>query len=397
MRTVLKAVLALGLLLACAAGLHLATAGVDVPAGPESRVLLRPGPFDIGVLEVDFVDESRVTRPNREFPGQAERRLESTVWYPAGADGDVARRGRPRPGFPLIVYSHGFRSARSEGRYLARHFASHGYVFVAADFPLTGHSSPGGPRLDDVAHQPGDVRHLIDRLLGWSADPDHDFSGAVDGSRVGAMGLSLGGMTSTLVGFHSDLRDPRVAAVVSIAGPSVMFTPAFFETADLPFLMIAGDEDAVVDYEANAASLPARAPGAGLVTLRAGSHIGFAEIARYLFRWAANVDNFACRRLLAVLADRSPEGAFAGLGGLDQGVDQSRTSEICDPLPTARTMRPARQQMLTTLAAFGFFQSRFAGDPAVRRRAGRYLATTLAEENGDASVRLPSLHARTVG
>ena len=118
------AVLAFGLLFACAAGLHLATAGVDVPAGPESRVLLRPGPFDIGVLEVDFVDESRVTRPNRGFPGQAERRLESTVWYPAGADGDVARRGRPRPGFPLIVYSHGFRSVRSEGRYLARPFAS---------------------------------------------------------------------------------------------------------------------------------------------------------------------------------------------------------------------------------------------------------------------------------
>ena len=59
-------------------------------------------------------------------------------------------------------------------------------------------------------------------------------------------------------------------------------------------------------------------------------------------------------------------------------------------------MRPAHQQMLTTLAAFSFFQSRFAGDPAVRRRAGRYLSTTLSEENSDTSVRMASEHAPTV-
>ena len=395
MRTVLKTVLALGLLLVTSVGLHIATARVEVPEGPASRALLQPGPFESGTLEVDFVDKSRATRPHRDFAGLGERRLASTIWYPAGADGRVARHDRPAPGFPLIVYSHGFRSTRTEGRYLARHFASHGYVFVAADYPLTSFSSPGGPRLDDVVHQPEDVRYLIDRLLGWSADGAHDFSGAVDGGRVGAMGLSLGGMTSTLVAFHPRLRDPRVGAAVSIAGPTVMFTSTFFETADVAFLMIAGDEDAVVDYEANAASLPERAPRAGLVTLRTGSHIGHAEIARYLFRWANNGDTLACRRLLDQLSDQSGEGGFAGLGGLEQGVDRSHRSRLCDPLPTARAMRPARQQMLTTLAAFSFFQSRFAGDPTVRRRAGRYLSTTLSEEHGDVSVQLPSLRGRS--
>ena len=390
MRVVLKTALALGALFVFAAGLHVATSGVEVPEGPASRAVIEAGPFEVGTLEVTLVDQSRTTRPNNDFAGLDERRLACTIWFPAGEDGRVARGGRPRGGFPLIVYSHGFASMRSDGRYLARHFASHGYVFLAADYPLTGRGSPGGPRFDDVVRQPEDVRFLIDRLLGWSADAAHDFSGAVDGGRIGAMGLSLGGMTSTLAAFHPDLRDPRIDAVVSIAGPTVIFTSTFFETADVPFLMIASDNDAVVDYEANAASLLERAQGAGLVTLRAGSHIGYAEIARYVFRWARNGDAFACRALTGRLPDGVDEDALAGLGGLDEGVDRSRGGSFCDPPPTTRSMRPARQQMLATLAAFSFFQSRFAEDAAERRRAARYLATTLAEENGDAAVRLPS-------
>lgn len=382
--------LGLLLLLACAIGLFFATAGVDTPEGQASREVLARGPYQVKKLDTTFVDRSRPTQANNDFAGSEERRLMTSITYPADRNGrGVAREGRPANGFPLIVYSHGFMSRRSEGAYLEGHFASHGYVFVAADYPLTNFASPGGPRFDDVAHQPGDVGFLIDRLLRWNDDPTHEFSGAIDPGRIGVMGLSLGGMTSTLAAFHPQLRDKRIGAAVSIAGPSVMFTPVFFETAEVPFLMIAGDADAVVPYPENAASLPERAPRSGLVTLRHGSHVGFADIARYTSRWSRHGDSLACGALMGAVAEDADLGDVPGLGGLDEGVARDQGGRPCDPLPSVRSMRPARQQMLTILAAFSFFESRFAEEAADRKRAADYLATELAEENDDVTVRLP--------
>lgn len=383
------AIAALGviLMLACAVGLFFATAGVDTPEGPASREVLARGPYQVKKLDTTFVDRSRPTQANNDFAGTDERRLVTSITYPADPN---AREGRPANGFPLIVYSHGFMSRRSEGAYLARHFASRGYVFVAADYPLTNFASPGGPRFDDVVHQPGDVGFLIDRLLRWNDDSTHEFFGTIDPERIGVMGLSLGGMTSTLAAFHPDLRDNRIGAAVSIAGPSVMFTPAFFETAEVPFLMIAGDADAIVPYPGNAASLPERAPRSGLVTLRHGSHVGFADIARYTSRWSRHGDSLACGALMGAVAEDANLGDVAGLGGLEQGVDPGQASTPCDPLPTVRGMRPARQQMLTILAAFSFFESRFAEEAADRKGAVDYLAAGLAAENDDVTVRLPA-------
>ena len=339
--------LGLVLVLACAVGVFFATAGVDTPEGPASREVLASGPYQVKKQDTTFVDRSRSTQANNDFAGSDERRLVTSITYPTNPNArGVAREGRPANGFPLIVYSHGFMSRRSEGDYLARHFASRGYFFVAADYPLTNFASPGGPRFEDVAHQPGDVRFLIDSLLNWNDDPSHEFSGAIDPERIGVMGLSLGGMTSTLAAFHPELRDDRIGAAVSIAGPSAMFTPAFFETADVPFLMIAGDADAIVPYPENAASLSLRAPRGGLVTLRHGSHVGFADIARYTSRWSRHGDTLACGALMGAVAEDADLGDVPGLGGLEQGVDGSQGGRPCDPLPSVRSMRPARQQML---------------------------------------------------
>lgn len=382
--------LGLILMLACGVALFFATAGVDTPEGQASREVLARGPYQVKRLDTTLVDRSRPTQANNDFAGSDERRLVTSIKYPTNPNArGVAREGRPANGFPLIVYSHGFMSRRSEGDYLARHFARHGYFFVAADYPLTNFASPGGPRFDDVAHQPGDVGFLIDRLLRWNDDPAHEFFGTIDPERIGVMGLSLGGMTSTLAAFHPELRDDRIGAAVSIAGPSVMFTPVFFETAEVPFLMIAGDADAIVPYPENAASLPERAPRSGLVTLKSGSHVGFADIARYMSRWSRHGDTLPCGALMGAVAEDADLGDVPGLGGLEQGVAQGQGGRPCDPLPSVRSMRPARQQMLTILAAFSFFESRFAEEAADRNEAVDYLATGLAAENDDVTVRLP--------
>ena len=149
-------------------------------------------------------------------------------------------------------------------------------------------------------------------------------------------------------------------------------------------------------YPENAASLPGRAPRSGLVTLRDGSHVGFADIARYTSpRWSRHGDTLACGALMGAVAEDANLGDVAGLGGLEQGVNPGQSSTPCDPLPSVRSMRPARQQMLTILAAFSFFESRFAEDAADRKRAVDYLATGLAAENDDVTVRLPE--ARRTG
>ena len=47
----------------------------------------------------------------------------------------------------------------------ARWLSSHGYIVVAANFPLTYRYAPGGPTVTDLANQPADVSFLIDAVL----------------------------------------------------------------------------------------------------------------------------------------------------------------------------------------------------------------------------------------
>ena len=121
--------------------------------------------------------------------------------------------------------------------------ASHGYVVVAVNYPLTNMGAPGGPNVKDVVNQPGDVSFLIDSLLEQSATSGHSLEGMVDADRIGVTGISLGGLTSTLAAFHPEWADDRIKASLSIAGPTALFTPEFFQHRDVPFLMLAGDID----------------------------------------------------------------------------------------------------------------------------------------------------------
>jgi predicted dienelactone hydrolase len=235
-------------LLAAGLGVAWLRAAPEPPAAAsESARRLAAGPLAVGTSDHTFVDTSRATDANGDFPGAPERTLEATLWYP---------EGKPGP-HPLVVYSHGFMSSRGENVPLAELMASHGYVVASVDYPLTNGHAPGGPTVDDAVSQPGDVSYVIDTLLGWTEDA-RPFEGSIDPRRIGVAGLSLGGLTTTLVTFHPKLRDPRIAAAVSIAGPAAFFSPEFFAQADVPFLMIAGTGDAMVEFGANAAATPAQ-------------------------------------------------------------------------------------------------------------------------------------------
>jgi dienelactone hydrolase len=341
-------------------------------AGSESAQRLQPGPLAVDAFDATFVDGSRLTPAYGKFGGLPERRLVGRVWYPA--DGS----GAP---YPLIVYSHGMMSVWEEAKELAPYLASYGYVVVAVTYPLTSFSAPDGPYVLDVANQPADVSFLIDTLLMQSAQRGHRLEGKIDDERIGVMGLSLGGMTTTMAAFHPVVRDRRIRAALSIAGPTNLFNPAFF-TGDVPFLMLAGDIDALIPYATNAAPVLEKIPHSQLVTIHAGSHSGFARAAN-IFRWLPNFDALVCKFLPDMIrddVDGQKEDWSAFLGTPEQGINDKAEFELCKVPTIPESINPLRQQMITAVVTQAFFQSQFAHDPRARAVSRAFLAEVLPRE-----------------
>lgn len=340
------------------------------PSGSNSEERLQPGPAAIHEHEETFVDVSRPTNANGDYAGDSSRRMEGKVWHP------VSNANGP---YPLIVYSHGFTSTHDGGAYLARQLASLGYVVVAVDYPLTNFQAPGGPNPRDVVNQPADVSFLIDTLIEHSAAAGDELEGMVDGNRVGVTGISLGGMTTALVSFHPKMRDARIGAALSIAGPTAVFTPTFFSFADVPFLMLAGDIDALVPYATNAAPVLSKIAGSELVTIAGGSHTGFAGPAAPL-RWLSNPDALGCYMVQSNIEESAEETWYELIGTPEQGIDYNAVNELClmDPLPKA--LNVLRQQMISSVVVSSFFQSIFAPREGERESAKVYLRETLSGE-----------------
>ena len=357
------------------------------PVGSTSAERLLPGRHTVHSHDEQFVDTSRASPAHGAFPGAPHRELNATVWHPADD------RGAP---YPLVVYSHGFSSTREGGAYLARHLASHGYVVVAADFPMTNMYAPDRPWVRDITNQPGDVSFLIDRLLAQSGQSGHMLESMVDPQRIGVTGISLGGMTSTLVAFHPTLGDARVGAALSIAGPTVQFTDRFFRHRQLPFLMLGGDIDALVPFRSNALPVLEKVPNSQLVTVFDGSHTGFSGPAAML-RFMSNPDTLGCYVVEQNIADDTDEFWMDELGTPEQGINYDAPNELCqvDPLPEA--LNPLRQQMITAVVVRAFFDSVFAEDRFRRAEAGAYLAEVMDVELPGVSYAGPARSAALTG
>ncbi len=341
--------------------------------GSESAARLAPGPYEILQFDETFIDTSRPSPAHGEFAGSSQRELLATVWHPRGYEAGP---------YPLIVYSHGFSSNRRGGAYLAEHLASHGYVVVAANFPLTNTYAPDRPWVRDIVNQPGDVSFLIDQLVARSTDVDSGLWRMIDERQIGVTGISLGGMTSTLVAFHPELGDERVGAALSIAGPTRQFLPAFFEHREVPFLMLAADIDALVPFGSNAAPVLEMVPESQLVTVVNGSHTGFSGQATPL-RFMSNPDALGCYIVLQNIENDNDDFWLDALGTPEQGINYDAANELClmDPLPPA--MNPMRQQMITALVVRAFFDSQFATHDDDREAAQDFLADTLPGELGE--------------
>ncbi len=346
------------------------------PEAGQSAQLYQPGSFDIAREPLALIDTSRPLNANGDFAGGPERELNGFVWYPETQD---------EQSFPLIVYSHGFMSSVAEVDYLVEFLVPKGYIIAGVNYPLSHMGAPGGPNVNDVINQPGDVSFVIDALLARNEDAADSLSGMIDPSRIAAVGLSLGGLTTQLLTFHRDVRDPRISVAVSIAGPSSFLDPGFFATTNIPFMMIAGSADAVVPYASNAAPIPAKANNSVLVTLDKGSHVGFAGRSARFFRWFRHPDQPICPLLLRNL--RGEEEGFEPILTADADIGISVTEDMpCTMETFERAMRPADQQMLTRLALYAFLEKEFSRDAEIRLQMERYLNDGFEIENPAAKV-----------
>ena len=376
LRKIIKGLLGLFFTLALLAIVVYVATGPQQPKSDSTSIgWLQAGPYSVGSAEFVFIDESRPTDESRGNSGKSNRTFPTTIWYPEDANGAL----------PLIVHSHGIVSTRNELAYLMEHLASYGYVVAAADYPLTSGSTPGGANANDVMNQPADVSFLIDSILTLATD--QAFSGQIDESKIGLTGFSLGGLTTILSTYHPRWRDPRIAASVAIAGPAVAFTEAFYKNSTVPFLMISGTSDALIDTAYNATIIPERNAGADLVIIDGGTHLGFVGAAEPAFRFMHNPDSLGCSAVLSVL-DEDPNDIFAKLGSINEGVYMPPdTPSVCELMPLREASHPGRQHMITRVAVLSFFESVFSEDQTRLEEGASVLRQSLALDFEEASVR----------
>ncbi len=285
----------------------LAAAILFLPAtSPASaRTARRPAPnrmYPVGSREVTFVDTSRPTAPNNTYQGAPDRTLPVLIMYPAvgtwtpdALSHAAAKPARKAGPFPLIVFSHGFTaSGPAYGEVLLRRIAAHGYVVAAPTFPLTNHSAPGGPKLMDYVNQPEDVSFVIDKMLALNrhAGPLH---GTIDRKEIGAMGHSLGAITTLGVTYNSAHRDRRIKAAVPMSGIQFTFPGGTWTWPHVPLLLVHGDKDGTVPYAGSTRAYRLAKTPKFLLTLLGAPHTPFG--APYLDQLVRTIDNFFDRYL----------------------------------------------------------------------------------------------------
>jgi len=342
--------------------------------------LAAPGPYAVAERTLELVDRSRPTQANGSFPGAPQRTLPTRVWYPAAAAGsdDVAGDGP----FPIVGWAHGYASANFEGGFVGGHVASHGYVVVGPTFPLSNGGAPGGPTIADMTSQPGDLDFVMREVAAGAAG--EALARAIDASRRGIAGLSLGGGTVLIGVYHPRWRIEDVDAAVALAPASCFFGPDLYARS-LPTLIVTGDADMLVRLHGGPAqAFELAPPPVSLVTLAGGNHVGFLGIDT---PGDANSDATVGCPVIGAGGGNAATG-FARLAellaeGAGPGAADGTTCAVgvCDEeLP--QTMSAARQLELTRAATLAHFEAVLRGD----RAAERWLRETLGADAPDLTV-----------
>ncbi len=241
------------------------SAGASLPSD-----LLPPKPvYKSLVASYVWTDSSRATPANGSVAARPQRSFATDITYPE-MPSNAQRR-------PLVVFVHGVDSNRRQSTFLTRFLAEAGYAVLAADFPLTARSTPGGATDAHAEEQARDIAFLVDQL----ANPENahaPWAASLNASKYVVVGHSTGGAVALVAGFAPDYHDPRVAGVIALSPDACFFSHAFFSTRAVPLAIIGATNDRFSPFANNAewAYQNSSAPHA-LATLRGGNHIYFTD------------------------------------------------------------------------------------------------------------------------
>jgi len=224
-------------------------ASPDQPAEPDEPA----APFEVTTTQLTLVDESRTTPASPETEELPNRTLD--VWVRTPADDDPV---------PLVIFSHGLTGHPRSHTELLDAWASSGLVVAAPAYPRSNQDAPAAfTGAADIEGQVGDVSFLIDELL---AHPE--IGPRIDPESIGAAGHSLGGLTTAGVTL-GEAADDRIDAAVVISAGFI----AEEDRADLPTMLIHGDDDQIVPVDFSITAQQTLTGPSWLVVLPGGDHI----------------------------------------------------------------------------------------------------------------------------
>jgi len=200
--------------------------------------------------------------------------VDLSVELPAVRDLQAASDGP----FPIVVFSHGAGGWRGVYGIQLSGIASWGFVVASIDYPEYGLLASFTASGDDAARAAAReasrattdpvAMSVVDLLAAESDGADGLLSGAVDDSRVAALGHSAG--ARTMFGL---LDEPRVATIIGWApvGPP---TPV---TSTTPTLIVAGGSDIAITPDGATASYDELLAPKRLAVIDTMGHNGFGD------------------------------------------------------------------------------------------------------------------------
>jgi hypothetical protein len=172
--------------------------------------------------------------------------------------------------YPVVVFVHGTAGFRTQSLEITTHWASRGFVVVAADHPglVLGDLITSLPMCDgDAPPQdvPGDIGVLLDAIAAPAGDIDF-LAGRIDAGRVALSGHSAGGGAIEDFGDRASVLIPMAAGGVS--GGSLLEST----------LVLGAEEDQVVSYSSQVSGYESSSAPKRLVGLSPAGHLAFSSL-----------------------------------------------------------------------------------------------------------------------
>jgi dienelactone hydrolase len=180
----------------------------------------------------------------------------------------MAATGRGRG--PLLVVAHGLDGSPAALAPLLDSWVRAGYVVAAPTFPVTAKDRSGNSLRSESVDQAYDLRAVIDAVTRAGRTRGDPLHGRVDTARVGAAGMSLGGLAVYALISNSCCREPRVDAAIVMAGVRRDLPDERYERNDAPVMLLQGDADP--GYHNSLDAYPELAPPKWFVTLHGSRH-----------------------------------------------------------------------------------------------------------------------------